>query len=167
MTTKVTSEILIDMPRAQAWEKLRDLSLPHNYVPGVRDTKITTEIREGVGASRKVFMKSDTVGMDETVIEWTDGEGFLIRLHKGDKPAMALFSEMYFRYALEDAGEHTRFKASLICATRFGLFGRILDILVLRSAFRKNLDNICLAIKEFYETGNPVGPQRLKELQRA
>lgn len=165
MTKEVTCETIIDMPRAQAWEKLRDLSLPHNYVPDVTDTKITTDIREGVGTSRKVFMKSDTNGMDETVIEWTNGEGFLIRLHKGEGPAMPLFSEMYFRYALEDADEQTLFKASLIYVIRFGALGRLLDKVILQSAFRRNLDNICLAMKDYYETGNPVGPERLKKLR--
>ena len=86
MTRKVSSQIALEMPREQAWEKLRDLSLAHNYVPGIVRTAIVSEQAEGVGASRYVYRNAKSY-IQETVEEWSEGDGFLIRLHRGDKPA--------------------------------------------------------------------------------
>ena len=43
MTRKVSAEVVLDMPRSQAWNKLRDISLAHNYVPGIVKTEIVSE----------------------------------------------------------------------------------------------------------------------------
>ncbi|MBM3594894.1 MAG: hypothetical protein FJX31_03660, partial [Alphaproteobacteria bacterium] len=79
---EAVGRVHIHMPREQVWEKLRDLSLAHNYVPGVTAVRIDTTQREGVGTSRTVTIKNGSQ-LQETVEEWTDGHGFLIRLHKG------------------------------------------------------------------------------------
>ena len=86
MKHEAAARVVINMPREQAWSLLRDLSLAHNYVPGITRTEITTEKAEGPGASRRVFQSSGK-GMDETIVEWNEGHGFLIRLHRGEKGA--------------------------------------------------------------------------------
>ena len=43
MTREVTAQVVIDLPRAEAWDKLRDLSLAHNYVPGIVKTEIVSD----------------------------------------------------------------------------------------------------------------------------
>ena len=45
MTRQVTAQVVIDLPRAAVWDKLRDLSLAHNYVPGIVKTAIIGELR--------------------------------------------------------------------------------------------------------------------------
>ncbi|HSC76530.1 MAG TPA: SRPBCC family protein, partial [Pseudomonadales bacterium] len=59
-TVKITAE--------KAWEKLKDLSLAHNYVPGINKCVITTTQKTGVGASRRV--SGPQQALDETVTEW-------------------------------------------------------------------------------------------------
>ena len=86
MTREVSAQVVIDMPREQAWARLRDISLAHNYVPGIVRIEIVSARTEGVGASRYVWRNARSY-LQETVVEWWEGEGFLIRLHKGDKPA--------------------------------------------------------------------------------
>jgi hypothetical protein len=112
MTQEVSTSIVIDIPREQAWEKLRDISLPHNYVPGIVKTEIVSDDAEGVGASRYVYRNARSY-IQETVEEWNEGQGFLIRLHKGDKPAPP-FRSAWFRYQLDDQGnDQTLFTASM------------------------------------------------------
>ena len=127
MTQEVQARVLIDLPRQQAWEKLRDISVAHHYVPGLVDCKVVSEQREGVGASRHVYRSARSY-IQETVTEWHDGHGFVIRLHKGDKPA-APFREAHFHYELED-GERpgtTLFTARMDYTLGWGLFGRWLE----------------------------------------
>jgi len=162
---EVTSETRIDLPVEACWEKLRDLSLPHNYVPGVTDTKVVTEQKEGVGASRKVYMKNMPDGMDETVTDWQEGRGFTIRLHKGDDRAIPIFSAAEFEYRIEDAGDGgTFFRPHMRFAPRFG-FG-LLTHLVVKKRLTKTLAVIGQSLKEYYETGEPTAKARIAEIQQ-
>ena len=74
MTREVSADVIIDMPRAQAWETLSDISLAHHYVPGIVRTEIVSEQAMGVGASRYVYRNAKSY-IQETVEEWRDGEG--------------------------------------------------------------------------------------------
>ena len=160
---EAVGRVHVPMPRAQAWEKLRDMTLADNYVPGVKAVRMDTAQREGVGASRTVFMENGTE-MQETVEEWTDGHGFLIRLHKGDKVAMPIFKRFCFRYRIDDDGEGTVFSPAMIYETRFGPIGALLG-LAIHKAFLGAVHDIGLAMREYYMNGNKVTPERLKQLK--
>lgn len=166
MPQEVTDKVIINMPRKEAWEMLRDLSLAHNYVPGVARVAMTTEHKEGVGASRKVFQGANKF-IEETIEEWNEGEGFLLRLHKGDKPAPP-FKQAWFRYQLEDQGtEQTHFSASLIYELPWGGFGHFLDKLMLNKIMRGTISDVAIAMKLYYESGEPATPDKLKEYKAA
>lgn len=157
MTTTVTAEILVKLPREQVWMRLRDLGLAHHYVPGLTDTRITTERREGVGTSRKVYQRG-MAPLDETVIEWNEGYGFVLRLHQGDKPPL-IFREAFFSYRIEDVAPGlTRFHPALSYTMKGGAFGRLLDRLFIRRTSRGMLNRLAQSFKQFYETGRPSNP---------
>jgi hypothetical protein len=42
MTNEVTAEVIIELPRQDAWTTLRDLSLAANYVPGLARVEMST-----------------------------------------------------------------------------------------------------------------------------
>ncbi|MCB2049100.1 MAG: SRPBCC family protein [Novosphingobium sp.] len=153
----------IDMPRAEVWDKLRDISVADKYVPGVKAIRVDTARREGVGASRTVFMDNGQE-MQETVEEWTDGHGFVIRVHKGDKPAIPIFKQFKFRYQIDDDGVGTMLSPTMIYEMRFGPIGALLSP-VIGKAFAKAAADIALAMREYYLTGTRVTPERLKELR--
>ncbi len=165
MPQEATAEIIIDLPRAEAWEKLRDISLAHNYVPGIIRTEIVTEQREGVGASRYVY-RSATSYIQETVTEWREGEGFRIRLHRGDKPAPP-FREAFFNYQFDDAGSgRTRFTATLGYQMPWGGFGEWLGRRML-GFVQSTVQDVATAMKLYYETGEPTTPAALKAYKAA
>jgi hypothetical protein len=105
-----------------------------------------------MGDSRRVFQKNGHC-LDETLEEWHEGEGFLIRLHRGAKGAPPPFREAWFRYAIAPDGERTRFTASLIYRPAGGVFGQLFDRLLLRRALNKVVAQIAVNLKAFYETG--------------
>jgi len=152
---------IINLPRAQAWDKLRDLSLAHHYVPGIVKTEIVTAQREGVGASRYVYRNERTY-IQETVTEWREGEGFVIRLHRGDRSAPP-FKTAFFRYHLEQKGDdQTRFLPSLTYELPWGGFGRWLERRM-RGIVESTLRDVAIAMKLYYETGVPTTPRILRE----
>ena len=102
-TVEASTELA--MPRARAWEILRDLGIAHRYVPGLVRTEIRSMQTQGVGATRRVY-RAKGEGLDETVVDWVDGHGFLLRLHKPDGTAPAPFAAASFRYRLDDVPGH-------------------------------------------------------------
>ncbi len=122
MSQEVQAQTLIDLPLSEAWAKLRDISLAHNYVPGIVKTEIVSEQVEGVGPSRYVYRNQKSY-IQETVQEWQEGKGFLIHLHRGDKPAPP-FKDAWFRYALADGGNgQTQLTTSLSYELPWGRLG--------------------------------------------
>lgn len=160
MSQEVSAQTLINVPISEAWAKLRDISLAHNYVPGIVKTEIVSEAREGVGASRYVYRNARSY-IQETVEEWQEGTGFLIRLHKGEKSAPP-FRNAWFRYTLAEAGPaRTRFTASLVYQMPWGRFGEWLGERM--SGFvQKTITDVAIAMKLYYETGKPTTPDALK-----
>ena len=164
MTREVSSSIVIDLPREQAWERLRDISTAHRYVPGIVDTRIVTDRSEGVGASRYVY-RNQRSWIQETVEEWHPGEGFLIRLHRGDKPAPP-FRASWFRYHFADAEPGaTRFTATLIYELPWGALGAWLEKRM-EKVVQATIDDVATAMKLYYESGQPTTAAALKAYKR-
>lgn len=159
-----TATAHIDLPREKAWEILRDLSVAHHYVPGVIKTEISTEQKEGIGVNRKVF-QSETKAIDETVEEWNEGYGFSICLHRGNAGPPFPFREAHFYYAINGEGNDTVLTTSLVYVTRWGGFGRLLDRLLLNRLIEGRIKDIALCLKTYYETGQPVTPQILRQMK--
>jgi uncharacterized membrane protein len=157
MTTTVTYEIPVDLPRAKVWDGLRDLTRAPFYVPGLTGVEILTERREGVGASRRVFQAKGQP-LDETVESWDAGYGFLIRLHNGDRPP-APFKEAWFDYRIADGpGGTTIFRPSLRYGMPWGPLGAMLNALVIRRFALGNVRQVAVNFKRHYETGEIANP---------
>jgi|TARA_B110000483_G_scaffold161655_1_gene191614 hypothetical protein len=160
MTQEVNAKVLIDIPLFAAWEKLKDISVAHNYVPGIVKTEIVSEQLQGIGASRYVYRNKSSY-IQETVEEWQDGTGFLIRLHKGEKPAPP-FKNAWFRYALTDSGSgQTELSTTLIYEMPWGAVG---DWLGARMAnfVQSTIADVAVSMKLYYEREEPTTPTTLK-----
>lgn len=160
MTREVNAQVIIELPREQAWEKLRDISLAHNYVPGIVKTEIVSGQAEGVGASRYVYRNQKSY-IQETVEEWDEGRGFLIRLHRGDKPAPP-FKSAWFRYQLNDEGTaQTLFTASMEFELPLGALGKWLEK-KLEKIVASTISDVAISMKLYYESGKPTNRAALK-----
>ena len=151
----VTGRAPIALPIETCWQKLRDLTRAVHYVPGLTECRITTEQKEGVGASRRVVSRQ-AGAMDETVTEWNEGSGFVIRLHKGDAPP-PMFREAAFAYRLVPAGEGCEIHTSLSYVPAFGALGRVLDALVLSRVMGRNVQQVAEGLARYYEASEREG----------
>jgi hypothetical protein len=154
-------QVIADIDPARAWRLLQDLSLPHNYVPGIARTEIMSELTRGVGAHRRVYEEKGGF-LEETVIEWREGEGFVIRLHRGDKP-MAPFTRAEFCYALHPhGGDQTLIELAIVFGMPWGTPGEKLGDWFIRPVMEKRLVQIAAGMKHFYETGMAAGDEDRK-----
>jgi carbon monoxide dehydrogenase subunit G len=155
--SEVKFEVVIALPRSEVWEKLRDLRTARHYVPGVTAIEMNTSQHEGVGASRKVFMKG-RAPVDETAVVWEDGDGFTLKIHNGEK-APAPFKWATYRYSIADAPNgQTRVRGTFTYEMAGGLFGRILEALVVKRAVERSSAAVAANMKAFYETGRAANP---------
>ena len=171
MASTVRAAALIPLPVSECWEKFRDLTRATDYVPGLTNTVITTELKEGVGASR-IVSHEQFGDMNETVIVWDEGVGMTIRLHKGDKPATP-FKQAQFRYEFHvptgpdgvSLRDQTEIHTSLEYVLPGGPLGQLLDVLFLRRVFRRNVVDTAVCLAENYVTNAKVDPKRLPALR--
>ena len=160
MTETVSAQTIIDIPLHEAWEKLSDISVAHHYVPGLVKTEIITDQQTGIGASRYVY-RSEKSYIQETVEEWQENEGFLIRLHKGEKPAPP-FRQAWFRYALSPQDSHsTLFTAELRYDMPWGRLGQWLGS-KMAGFVQSTIADVAMSMKLYYETGQPTTASALK-----
>lgn len=138
-----------------AWALLQDFSLAHNYVPGLTRTEIVSDRQSGVGAHRRVY-DEDGDYLEETITDWREGEGFVIRLHQGAEP-MTPFEQVSFSYALAPAAaDQTRITLALAFEMPWGSFGELLGDWFILPLMEDNLVQVAAGMKFFYETGRPA-----------
>lgn len=165
MSTTVRGPAHIPLPIDVCWQKFRDLSRPLDYMPGLGGVRITTEEKEGVGASR-VVSHVRFGEMDETVVAWEEGVGMTIRLHKGEKPPTP-FKEGQFRYEFLPVGDDAcGIHAALTYTLPGGFLGRLLDRLVLARIFRGIAVETAVCLAQNYRNDAPVDHDRLSELRK-
>lgn len=154
--------ITLDQPLAVAWQRLADFSLAHNYVPGLTRTEIVSAETSGTGAHRRVYTGEKF--LEETIIEWREGRGFTIRLHKGAKP-MPPFKSAEFDYQLAAQDEQqTRVTLALRFTMPLGSIGRLLGRKLVLPEMNKQLVGVAAGMKHFYETGKPASDADRKRL---
>ena len=110
--TAVNYTTRINIPHQQAWQLLQDLSVPHHYVPGVTRTEITTENKNGIGASRLVFLLG-ILPLSETVSAWQQGSGFTIKLGLKNSDLPFPMKQAFFHYKIEPSANSTVVSNSL------------------------------------------------------
>jgi hypothetical protein len=140
--------VLLDLTHVDAWARLRDLSLAPHYVPGLTGCQFHPGAREGLGASRRVFRKGGQ-WLDESVVQWQDGVGFVLMLHKASNGAPFPFREASFSYTLQPEGDATRITLQM----SYSLRGGWLVEKFLAKAFINVVRQIAENLKAYYETG--------------
>ena len=145
-------ETIIARPRTAVWAQLRDLRAARHYVPGVTAIEYNSAQHEGVGASRKVC-RIKRPPVDETAIAWEDGKGFTLRIHDGGN-APAPFKWATFEYQLYDApGGQTIVRGTFSYEMALGLFGPIVDALLVRPSIKRSNLAVSANMKKYCETG--------------
>ena len=161
----VRAELPLNLDRPAAWRRLRDLSAPHLYVPGLTGAAFTGPQREGAGTRRRV-RAAGILTLDETVTEWREAVGLTIRLHRGDRGPPPPFRTFLFEYGLVDRGGRTW----LVNRVRYSLrpvpWGARVDRALLRPFIARLLGDITLAQKLHYETGERVTAAGLRAWKR-
>ena len=150
------AEFVVGIPASAVWERLQDLRLAHNYVPGVAGVEILSAKEKGVGASRRIIQEDGST-LDETVIEWEERRGFVIRLHQGEEGPPFPFDRARFRYRMEADGDRkTRLEIAIFYQPLGGWLGERLDAWVLNAEMKRRMEALGSSMGAYYEASAGV-----------
>lgn len=151
--TSVHGSAALPVSAATSWESLEDLTAAQHYVPRVTGVEFTTSSHRDVGASRRVALGPDDY-LDETVVEWAEGEGFRLRLHKGDDGPPTPFGEAFFRYRLVSDAEGDRMETTMSYTVLWGPIGRLLNWVVIERIGTGSVQDVADAFAAYVGTVN-------------
>jgi len=152
-THVASSSVEINLSMKEAWQRLSDLTLAHYYVPGLVNTEITTDKKQGLGTSRRVY-QSEKRYINETVVDWQEGKGFTVKLHNDDGSAPFPFKEASFTYWIEPvSAQRVRMDTGLHYRMAMGYLGHWVHDWMMASIIQERIDKGAHNLRHFYETG--------------
>jgi len=143
-----TREIKVNAPIEQVWEALDDIGSIPRWNPGVVRSHVTTDKTRGVGAGRYCDLGGKNY-LDEQVVEWEPGKVLTMRVIGTNLP----FQTADIRFRLQPKHDATVVTVSPEYTLKYGLAGRILDVLFVRQMYKKGMTALLAGLKAHVEKG--------------
>jgi uncharacterized protein YndB with AHSA1/START domain len=126
--TVLRNEITINAPIEEIWEALSNVEELEKYDPTVQTSVALTASKSGINARRKVNMRDGKNWFEEVITEWEPGKLLTYQLIACSFPVR----ELKHTYSFEKIGHQTIVKQIMEYRVKYGLIGKILDILMIR-----------------------------------
>ncbi len=153
--TRIAHDVRIDAPTERVWAAIADLGAIDKFHPGVRKSYYTSELREGVGASRHCDLLPFG-SVEERAIAWKNGESLTLEIFDGERtPPFQTASAIM---SVERDGDGTIARLALEYRLRYGVLGALLDRLLIRARFEKMVPAVLAGLKRFTETRRSDAP---------
>ena len=141
------TKIVMNASQKQAWQVLQDFSSVHTWAPAVSDSYQIGKEQKGVGHGRHCDIDGFG-GIDEIITQWNEGKGFEYSV-----TPLGPLAASSSQWKLVKMGEtHTRLEVTLSYNLRFGIFGKLLHALVMKSKLQTSLKETGEAVKDRVES---------------
>lgn len=144
----IHNEIVVNAPVEKIWEILTNLELLDKYDPTVKQSKALSENKSGLNAKRKVLMIDGKNWFDEKVTVFKPNLALTYQLTDCSFP----ISGLKHSYSFEKAGNQTKVKQVMEYTVKFGLLGKLLDILMIRKQSDAGIKKFFSGLKTYAET---------------
>lgn len=139
-------QIIISASPDKVWDVLADIRNIYLWNPGVVRSKQTTLGEVGVGAWRHCNLGGKNY-LDEEVIEFEKPHRLTMRINHTNLP----FKAAEIRYTVELQGDKTLVRVSPKYQLKFGLLGGIFDTIMVRSQYRKGMQELLHGLRNYVE----------------
>ncbi len=147
-STVISGSIKINSPKDNVWEIISDLGGIQNYHPLVNKSYNLTNQTEGVGAGRICEFKNGGVLREESV-EWQEGD--FVNLKVIPVKRMPPFKSAFAKMAVEEIDNKTIASLTIEYDLKYGLLGKVMNKLMVKSQFEKVLPKILSGLKRYSE----------------
>ncbi len=145
--SEFTESIRISASPEQVWAVLADIGSICEWNPGVKRSEQTSPGDVGFGATRRCELGGKNY-LDEEVVVFDPNRRITIRITDTNLP----FNFADIRFSLELSGSDTIVIVSPEYQLKFGVFGRILDKLMVHAQYRKGMRDLLRGLKAHVET---------------
>lgn len=143
-------ETTIDAPIEKVWGALADIGTISRWNPGVVESHTTSDIEEGLGATRYCDLGGKNY-LDEEVVTWKPNEQITMRITGTNMPFKTADIRFYLRE--EDDG-----KTAVTCSPdyilKYGPVGSLMDKLMVHNTYRKGMESLLRGLKQYVEEEN-------------
>lgn len=145
--TTLLNEIVINSSIEKIWEALTNIEELEKYDPTVKKSTALSQSKSGIGATRKVDMKDGKNWFEEKVTVFKQNEALTYELTACSFPVQNLKHS----YSFEKVGNQTKVKQVMEYQIKFGIFGKILDALMIRKQSNSGVKKFFSGLKSYAE----------------
>jgi ribosome-associated toxin RatA of RatAB toxin-antitoxin module len=144
----IHNEITVNANIDKVWAMFTDLELLDKYDPTVKKSTLVSTEKTGIGAKRKVHMLDGKNWFDEKVTVFKPNEALTYQLTDCSFPIAGL----QHSYRFEKIGNQTKVKQVMEYTVKFGLFGKLLDSMMIRKQSDNGIKKFFAGLKSYAET---------------
>ena len=145
--TTIHNEITINAPIEKIWEALTEVDMLDKYDPTVKKSTALSQSKKGIGAKRKVDMLDGKNWFEEQCTVCQTNEALTYQLTACSFPV----HKLKHSYSFEKTGNQIKVKQVMQYEMKFGLFGKIMDALMVRNQSDKGIKKFFAGLKSFTE----------------
>ncbi|TAN50094.1 MAG: SRPBCC family protein [Rhodospirillales bacterium] len=151
---EITVAKLINASRTKVWDVASDIGHVDVFHPMVEAAIATSDLKRGVGASRRCDFYDGKGSVDETVTAWTEGQSFTIAITRGTMP----FKQADATFTFQDAGPaRTMVEVTMRYKMKGGPLGAMFGVLMVGPMMKKMLRGVLEGLDTHCRTGNRIG----------
>lgn len=159
--TVITRKVLIKASKEQVWELLADFGNVMNMSPNISKSYLTSDKKNGLGATRHCDFTAMGAQVEEKIIEWNDGTSLKIELF--DPKNLPMMRGMNAFFELNSKGNATELKA-IFEYSMSNAFGEFLNGIKMRNMNIKSWEQFIAGIKYKVEKGENVDKKTILDL---
>jgi len=162
--TQIKRQIIINVPKEKVWNAIASFGDICHASPSVLKSHVTSDKKEGVGATRHCDFAMMGATAEERILEWNEGESLKIGVYELKK--MPGIKTMEADFKVESEGDNTTvLTASLNYSMKNGFFDTM-NSLMIKSMNTKNWNSVLAGHKKYIETGEIVTQKTALELDK-
>jgi len=144
----IHNEITVNSSVEKIWEALANVEMLDKYDPDVKQSTALTTNKSGLGARRKVLMRDGKNWFDEKITVFKPNEALTYQLTDCSFPIKGLTHS----YSFENIGTQAKVKQEMQYTVKFGLFGKLLNAIMIRKQSDTGIKKFFAGLKSYVET---------------
>ena len=148
--TTLHNDTTINASVDKVWQLLSELEMLDKFDPTVKKSTLLSTEKSGIGAKRKVLMLDGKNWFEENVTAFKPNETLTYQLTDCSFPIAGLKHS----YSFEKVGEQTKVKQVMEYTVKFGLLGKLLDVLMIRKQTKGGIKKFFVGLKTYAENNS-------------
>jgi ligand-binding SRPBCC domain-containing protein len=143
----IHNEIIIKAPAEKIWSVLATPDLLEKYDPTVSKSSLISDVKTNRGAKRKVEMRDGKNWFEEVITVCQPAESLTHELTACSFPV----HKLKHSYSFQNLDGQTKVQQIMEYTVKFGIFGKIMDLLIIRKQSDNGVKKFFAGLKSYIE----------------